>query len=67
VWYAKENTDLPGKTGVSAVNFLFLVITTAVPLFSVGLRNLFRTNSVKCVLLKTTVVYKLSVARGRLG
>ena len=66
MWYAKENTDLPRKTGVSAVNSLFSLITTAVSSFSEGLRNLLRNNYVKCVLLKTTVVYKLSVARGRL-
>jgi hypothetical protein len=59
---------LPGekKRGVSAVNTLFLLITTAVPSVSVGLHNLFRNNSVMCVLLKTTVVYKFSVARGKL-
>jgi len=64
--YAKENTEMPGKTGVSGVNSLFLLIITDVSSFSVGLRNLFINNSVKCVLLKTAVVYKLSLARERL-
>lgn len=66
MWYAKEKNRSARIKGVSAVNFLFLLITTAAPSFSVGLRNLFRNNSAKCVLLKATVVYKLSFVRGRL-
>ena len=55
------------KNGVSTVNSLFLLITTAVPSVSVGLHNLFRNNSVMCVLLKTTVVYRFSPVRGKLS